>query len=177
MKKTIAIVGIIITFFIVYFLQANFFSWFTIAKIKPNLFIILVLFVGLFAGKKIGVVLGFIFGIVLDLLIGRTVGMTGILLAFVGYLGEYFDKNFSKESRFTIMLMVFGSTVLYEICLYLFYIFRMGLQIEIYAFLKILLVEAIYNILIVIIIYPLIQKVGYAIENTFKTTNILTRYF
>ena len=53
----------------------------------------------------------------------------------------------------------------------------MGLQIEIYAFLKILLVEAIYNILIVIIIYPLIQKVGYAIENTFKTKNILTRYF
>ena len=139
MKKTITIVGIIITFFIVYFLQANFFSWFTIAKIKPNLFI--------------------------------------ILLAFVGYLGEYFDKNFSKESRFTIILMVFGSTVLYEICLYLFYIFRMGLQIEIYAFLKILLVEAIYNILIVIIIYPLIQKVGYAIENTFKTKNILTRYF
>ena len=80
MKKTITIVGIIITFFIVYFLQANFFSWFTIAKIKPNLFIILVLFVGLFAGKKIGVVLGFIFGIILDLIIGRTVGMTGILL-------------------------------------------------------------------------------------------------
>lgn len=177
MKKVLSIVGIIFTFFLIYFLQANFFSWFTIAKIKPNLFIIFVLFIGLFAGKKIGVILGFFFGVILDLLIGRTVGITGILLSTIGFLGEYFDKNFSKESRFTIMLMVFGSTIFYEICLYVFYIFRLGLQFEIYSFLKILLIESIYNVIIVVIVYPIIQKLGYAIENTFKVKTILTRYF
>lgn len=177
MKKVTAIVGMILSFFIIYFLQSNFFTWFSIAKIKPNLFVILVLFIGLFAGKKIGVILGFIFGVIIDLLIGRTVGMSGMLLAFVGFLGEYFDKNFSKESRFTIMLMVFGSTILYEVCSYLFNVFRLGIQFEFYSFIKILLIEALYNILIVIIIYPIFQKIGYAIENTFKIKSVLTRYF
>lgn len=177
MKKVLAIVGLLIAFFFVYFLQADFFSWFTIAGIKPNLFVIFILFIGLFAGKKIGVFLGLVLGIFLDLLIGRTVGMSGILFAIIGFLGEYFDKNFSKESRFTIMLMVIGSTFLYEIGSYIFYLIRLSIPFEPYSFAKILLIEALYNAIIVIILYPLIQKMGYALENTFKVKNILTRYF
>ena len=158
-------------------MQADFFSWFTIAGIKPNLFIIFVLLIGLFASKKLGVILGFIFGVFLDLLVGRTIGISGILLAIIGFLGEYFDKNFSKESRITIMLMVVGCTLLYEIGNYVYYIFRLGVQLELYSFIKILLIETLYNIIIVIITYPIIQKTGYALENTFKVKNILTRYF
>lgn len=177
MKKVFAVICLFISFLFIYFLQADFFSWFTIAGIKPNLFVIFILFVGLFAGKKIGVFLGLILGIFLDLLIGRTVGMSGILLAIIGFLGEYFDKNFSKESRFTIMLMVIGCTFLYEIALYVFYLVRLNIPFEPYSFIRILLIEALYNAIIVIITYPLIQKMGYALENTFKVKNILTRYF
>ena len=177
MKKTITIVGIIITFFIVYFLQANFFSWFTIAKIKPNLFIILVLFVGLFAGKKIGVVLGFIFGIILDLIIGRTVGMTGILLAFVGYLGEYFDKNFSKDSRIVILLIGAFCTIIYGALMYILQIIFLNVSVEVFSFVKILTIETIYNILIITIIYPIMKNVGYEVESEIKGDKILTRYF
>ena len=72
MKKAILIIVLIIAFFIIYFLQANFFSWFTISGIKPNLFVIFILFIGLFAGKKIGAILGLILGLYLDLVIGKT---------------------------------------------------------------------------------------------------------
>ena len=51
MKKAGIIALIILAFFIIYFLQADFFSWFNIFGIMPNLFVILILFVGLFAGK------------------------------------------------------------------------------------------------------------------------------
>ena len=54
MKKTLIIVSLFIVFLIIYFLQANFFNSFTIAGIKPNLFIVFVLFLGLFSGRKIG---------------------------------------------------------------------------------------------------------------------------
>ena len=99
------------------------------------------------------------------------------MLAMIGLLGEYFDKNFSKESRITIMLMVIGCTILYELGGYLYQIFQWKIHFEMFSFLKILLIEAIYNAIIVIILYPIIQKAGYAIENTFKVKNILTRYF
>ena len=45
MKKALVFLGIIIAFFIFYYIQTDFFSFFSIAGIVPNTFIILVLFV------------------------------------------------------------------------------------------------------------------------------------
>ena len=67
MKKILISLAFLITFFIVYFLQINLFNFFTIFGISPNIFIILVLFIGLFAGKWLGTSMGIIFGILLDL--------------------------------------------------------------------------------------------------------------
>ena len=67
MKKAISIFMILVAFLIIYFLQANFFSWFNLAGIKPNLFVILILFLGLFAGGKIGISSGIVTGLLLDI--------------------------------------------------------------------------------------------------------------
>lgn len=177
MKKAGSILLLVLAFLIIYFLQANFFTWFTIAGVKPNLFVIYLLFIGLFAGKKLGLILGVLFGVYLDIVIGRQIGISGIMPGIIGLLGEYLDKNFSKESRITIMLMIAGSTVIYEVGCYIFNIIALGTSVEILAFIKILLIEVIYNILIAIVIYSLIQRLGHALEEVFKTKNILTRYF
>lgn len=177
MKKFISVVLLLVVFLIIYFLQANFFSWFTIASIKPNLFIIYILFIGLFAGKKLGLVLGILFGFFIDVVIGRQIGISGIMLGIIGLIGEYLDKNFSKESRITIMIMIACSTIIYEVGCYIFNIITLEMNLEIISFARILLIEVIYNLLITIIIYPIMQKTGHAIEEIFKTKNILTRYF
>lgn len=177
LKKFLTIIGIILTFFIIYFLQANFFTWFTISGVMPNLFIILVLFIGLFIGKKLGIVFGLIFGIYLDFLIGKSIGISGIMLAIVGAIAEYIDKNFSKESRLTVMLIVASTTAIYEIGVYAFQIIRFGVALEIIPFIRILSIEVIFNVILVIILYPLIQKVGYIVESLFKNKTIMTRYF
>lgn len=177
LRKVISIIVLIITFFLLYFVQSNFFTWLTIGGIQPNLFIIYVLMIGLFAGKKLGIILGIIFGFYIDVIIGRQIGISGIMLGIVGGIGELLDKNFSKESRVTIMLMIASCTAIYEIGCYLFNVITLEMNLEIIAFIKILLVEIIYNLIITIIIYPLIQKAGHALEDTFKTKKILTRYF
>ena len=177
MKITISIILMFVTFLIIYFLQSNFFNWFTIAGVKPNLFIILTLFISLFAGAKIGTAYGIFFGIFLDVVIGRSIGISSIMYALVGAIGGYFDKIFSKDSRMTIMLMVIGTTLLYEIGNYVISIMRLSIQIEVLSFVRVLLIEIIYNVIITIILYPLIQKVGYKVEDIFKGQKILTRYF
>lgn len=53
MKKTITIICLILAFFVIYFLQSNFFTWFNIAGIMPNLYVVLVLFIGLFMKRKL----------------------------------------------------------------------------------------------------------------------------
>ena len=172
----VAIVSFIV-FLIIYFLQINFFSWFNLAGIKPNLFVVLTIFLGLYAGDKMGLTMGVVFGLFLDLTMGRNVGVSAIMLALIGLLGGYFDKNFSKENRITIIAMAVGATFLFEIGVYVINSFILSYSIEILAFLKIILVEMFFNMLLTIILYPLMQKVGYMLENMYKSTQILTRYF
>lgn len=177
MKKFLAIIGIIFSFLIIYFLQVNFFNWFNIAGIKPNLFIILVLVVGLFAGKKVGAITGLLLGIYLDILNGKSIGFSGIALMGIGIAGGYLDKTFSKDSKITIILIVIGSTIAYELITYIYNVLKFAMLFELAQFLKILIIEIVFNILITIIIYPLIQKLGYKLEKIFKKEKILTRYF
>ncbi len=177
MKKTITIIGLAMTFLIIYFLQANFFSWFTIAGIKPNLFIILVLFISLFIGMKYGIGFGLIFGLFLDIVIGKSIEINTIMLVCVAILGGYFDKNFSKDSRITIMLMVIGSTFIFEIGSYILSIIILNTNIEIISFIKIVIIEVFYNAILTAILYPLMQIVGYKIEDIYTGQKILTRYF
>lgn len=177
MKKIVINIGLILTFFIIYFLQLNFFSWFKIAGIMPNLFVILILYIGLFTNRIMGLTYGVVLGILLDLFIGKKIGITGIMLGSIGIIGSVFDKNFSKDSRMTMMIMVMVSTIIYEIGMYFLNYLIFEINLEIFSFIKILLIEVLYNIILTIVIYPLLQKTGYYIENNYKENKILTRYF
>lgn len=177
MKKILINVGIVIIFFIIYFLQVNFFSWFKIAGVMPNLFVILTLYIGLFMGHSFGITYGIIFGILIDLLIGKKIGITSIGLGIVGIIATKLDKNFSKDSRITVMLMVIFTTAINEMIAYILQYIVIGINIEILQFIRILLIELLYNSILTIILYPLIQGTGYDIENEFKGNRILTRYF
>lgn len=75
------------------------------------------------------------------------------------------------------MLMVFGSTLFVEVLNYLLKYIFLAINVEIISFVKILAIEIVYNLILAIILYPLIQKAGYYIENEYKGNKILTRYF
>lgn len=177
MKKFLIIMALFVQGLIIYFLQVNLFSNLTIAGVKPNLLVVYVLCMGLFANGYIGVGFGVFFGLLLDLLFGKAIGISAIMFCIVGYLGSYFDKNFSKESKITIILMVIGATFIYELGVYFLSSIILEFVPEYIAFFKILIIEILYNVLLVIILYPLIQKIGYWADRNFKKTNILTRYF
>ena len=97
MKKFIMNLLIILTAFIIYFLQANFFNWVTISGVMPSLFVIFVLFIGLFSNRITGVVYGVVIGGILDLVIGTQIGIYAVGLGIIGFLSATFDKNFSKS--------------------------------------------------------------------------------
>ncbi len=177
MKKTTITILLIVTFFIIFYLQANLFQVFTIAGVMPNLFVIFILFVSLSSNGALGISFGVMGGLMIDLVYSKSIGITAVMLCLVGYLGAYFDRNFSKENKITIIIMVALATVLFEFGYYILNSVIVGFELEIFYFIKILLIEVLYNILLVILFYPLIQKAGYSMDRTFKRNNILTRYF
>ncbi len=173
-------IGIItyLVFIILYFLQTNFFSWFTIGGVSPNLFIIFAIFLGLFTNNYFAIVMSVIMGLTIDFEIGKQfVGPTAIMLTIISILVSYLDKNFSKDSKITILLLVSLGTIVFEIGLYGLNIFVFKYTSEMSTFLKILAVEVAYNIVLTYVLYNLIRKIGSKIERMFKEKHLLTRYF
>lgn len=176
MKKILIYICLFITFIFIYILHSNFFTWFNIAGVQPNLFIILILFCGLFTGKMSGLICGVISGILLDLFIHTSVLIDPIMFGTTGFIIGKLAKNFSKENRFNIMIMVVATTLFYEIGAYILKILIYNVQLELFAFIKIIFIECFYNAMITIIIYPIIQYFGQKIENVLFGNKIL-RYF
>ena len=178
MKRILINIFIIVVFLITYFLQSNFFNWFTIAGIMPNLFVILVLILGLFAGRIYGTTYGVVFGFLIDLFIGNSFGITSVVLGIIGLIGGIFSKNFAKDSKLIIMLMIMALTGAYELGVYFFEVIFNGIQLEFFCFLKILIVEIIYNGILSIILYPILRIFGDYIESELKMKKIIgIKYF
>ncbi|MBB1552983.1 MAG: rod shape-determining protein MreD [Clostridiales bacterium] len=177
MKKFKSFLILLLLFLIIYFLQFNFFTWFNIRGIMPNLFVVFTLFVGIFIGQRIGIAVGLFVGIVIDVIIGKQVGFTGIALGIVGYVGELLDKNFDKNNLLTLLAMVAIVTFGYELVNMFYIIVRNGLNFNIFIFLVMIVVEVLFNVLLVMIFYPLIKKIGHYFEEVFKVKRVLTRYY
>ena len=96
----------------------------------PNLFVIFTLFRGLFASKMMGTIYGMVIGLFLDVIFREKIGVSFIALGLVGFLATIFDKNFSKDSRMTIMLMTAGLTIVYEVIVYFANYFILGTNLD-----------------------------------------------
>lgn len=97
-----------------------------------------------------------------------------MLVAIVSLI---FGKSFSKESRITIMIMVGLASLLYEIFISAMNFILLESSYEIVQIVKMISIEAIYNVILVTILYPIFQRIGPWIENEYKGSKILTRYF
>ena len=75
------------------------------------------------------------------------------------------------------MVMSAIATLVCEIISYIYQIILFNLPIEILPFIKIIILEIIFNSIIIMIIYPLIEKGGFALEKIFTKEKILTRYY
>lgn len=75
------------------------------------------------------------------------------------------------------MLMAAATTFACELISYIYQIILFNLSIEILTFIKIILLEILFNSMIIIIIYPIIEKSGVLLERIFTEDKVLTRYY
>lgn len=74
------------------------------------------------------------------------------------------------------MLMTAGVTLICETISYIMQIIVFNLSVDI-VFIKIVLIEILYNTMLVIILYPIIKRAGARLERIFTEQKILTRYY
>lgn len=175
-KKTIILILFILGF-VLYFLQKNIFSNLPIFGIVPNILIIYILFLGLYTNSKVSIAVGIFLGFLLDTVYGKCIGISSMMFCILAYVSSYFDKNFSKENKITIIIMCIGATFVYELGSYIINSIVFNFEIEFRYFLNKVFIENLYNTLLLIIIYPVFKKFGYILDRKFKQSNLLTRYF
>ena len=177
MKRARIIIGLVIVFFLICFLQANLFSWFNIRGVMPNLFVVLVLFIGLNTNSKVGQIMGFLIGLFTDFLFSDSVGISAVLFTLVGYSGEILQKRFPKNSKITLIIMSSITTGIYELIRVCYRFLFFSSQIGFVAFITTLAIELLFNALLIIIFYPIINRCGIMIDDTFNGNDTVTKYF
>ncbi len=90
--------------------QSTLFTFFQIKGVRPDLLIILVIFVALFRGPVEGGKAGFLAGLLEDLVVGQFIGMNAFIKMFVGIVVGLFEKRLYRENLLIPTAMVFIGT-------------------------------------------------------------------
>ncbi|MCR6545004.1 rod shape-determining protein MreD [Dehalobacterium formicoaceticum] len=96
--------------------------------IKPDLLLILVLFVALMEGPKAGLKAGFAVGLVEDLVTGKYLGLSIIVKMITGFLVGLLEPKIFKENYLIPVVTLIVGTILHEL-LFIFFGNIIGMNI------------------------------------------------
>ena len=96
------------------------------------------------------------------------------MLCLIGFIATWFDTLWSKDEKISIIIMIVLSTLFFEFGSYFIKSIVLEFDLELVTFFKILLWEELYNVLITIIFFSVIKKLGYIMERKLKRNNMYT---
>lgn len=161
MLRKIIVAAFIIICFV---LQCSVFDSLAFAGIIPNLMIILASSFGFMRGESEGLVIGFFCGLLSDIFFGDFLGFYALVLMYIGYINGKFSKIFYPEDiKLPLALIVISDLSYGIICYILTFMLRGRFEFS-YYFTRIILPEALYTIVVTLLLYPLILKVNEKLE-------------
>ena len=161
MKRFLTSAFLLVTFFV---LQGTLFQTLNFANTSPNLLIILIVSLALMKGEETGVILGFFAGILTDIFTGSAIGLYALIYMYLGYANGSFHRIFFPEDVKLPMIMIIVSDIFYGILVYILLFLLRGKTDFSYYFTNVILPEAIYTIVVTILLYPLILWINKMLE-------------
>ncbi len=161
---------IVVTLFILicFILECAVFSHFSLGGIVPKLTIILTSSFGFMRGEKEGLVIGFFCGLLSDVFFGNVLGFYALILMYVGYINGKFSRIFYPEDiRLPLALIVVSDLSYGVICYVLLFLLRGRVDFT-YYFVRVILAETMYNIMVTRFLLPMILWVNGKLESREK---------
>lgn len=156
------IVFIVILFSI--WIQFNVLNIIPLFGVKANIGIILTVALSTLSGQGIGMVVGVVFGLFFDVVCGKAFGIYILLYFFVGFFCGKMSKGFSKENKSALVMIVAGTTLVFEILSYFIFVIVSEYEFEIITILKTVLLEILYNIFITRVFFKLFSNLSETIN-------------
>ena len=152
---------VIVTLFVVlcFILQCSVFNSLALGGIIPNLMIILTSSFGFMRGEKEGLLIGFFSGLLCDIFFGSFLGFYAMIMMYIGFINGKFCRIFYPEDIKLPLALIVVSDISYGL---------LGRFHFPYYFTRVILPEALYTIVVTIVLYPLILKVNQKLEEKEK---------
>ena len=154
-KRVLSVIFLFIMFFC-FLLQCTMFKKLSFGGISPNLLIITTTSVGFMRGEKQGLLAGFISGLFIDIFFGDVIGLYAMIYMYIGFLNGKFSKIFYPEDIKLPLALITLSDLSYGMICYIVLFLLRGRLNFLYFFRRIIIPEAVYTIVMSIILYPIL---------------------
>ena len=123
---------------------------------------------GFMRGEKEGLLIGFSCGLLCDIFFGSFLGFYAMVMMYIGFVNGKFSRIFYPEDIKLPLALIIVSDISYGlICYILMFLLRGRFHFP-YYFTSVILPEALYTIVVTIILYPLILKINQKLEEKEK---------
>ncbi|MDW7671491.1 MAG: rod shape-determining protein MreD [Bacillota bacterium] len=148
---------IALSFFISIVLESAFFPFISMNGVVPNLTMILVICYALHQEEDKAAVTGLLAGLVKDTAVGRIIGVSAITFMMLGYLTSHYKHKIFAEHATTPLIITLMGTLFHE-TFYLLFVFFLGYQINLIYTQQVWILQALYNLLMVMPVYLALRK-------------------
>ena len=164
MIKTRRIVVTAVIVLATYILQCSVFPALAVANIKPNLMLVVTASFGFMRGPREGMLVGFASGLLIDIQYGDMIGFYALIYLLAGYINGMFEQMYFDEDIKLPLFLIAGSDFIYGIAVYfLMFLLRSDFNF-LYYLNRIIIPEAIYTIVITLVLYPLLLYINRRLE-------------
>lgn len=142
-----------------FILQSTILPYMPILGVVPNISLLVVITISLYKGKLYGGIIGIIIGLIQDILFSPIIGLNAFIFFFAGYLIGLIENKLIKDNIIIPILLSIIGTLYYNFTYYIF-MFFLSHEIEFLSFAKdVLLIETIYNSVLIVPIYIIFSKI------------------
>lgn len=134
-------------------IQAYFLEFISIGFFKPNILLILIVWVSLFENRLYGILIGFLCGISVDIMTPDILGSNSLFFTFCGFVsGSFYHEDRVKKNLTTsrFLIIIFLSSVIYNLFYYFMYQDFKTFSLSSY-FTQNVIISSVYTIVIAII--------------------------
>lgn len=161
MKRAIVFFIEIIVCFV---LQSSLYQFISLARVMPNLMIILVVSNAYMRGRTTGMLVGFFSGLLIDILFGNVIGLYTMLLLLIGYVAGFANKIYSRDDFTLPLIFIALANFIYQFLYYIFEFLLRGKLDFLYYFRVLILPEVIYTVAVATVFYKLLQTINHALD-------------
>ncbi|MDD6492722.1 MAG: rod shape-determining protein MreD [Firmicutes bacterium] len=151
-----------------FLLQTTVFKGLAFGGIVPNLLIVLTASFGFMRGEKTGLIIGLFCGFLVDIFFGSVLGLNAMIYMYIGYINGKFNRIFYPEDIKLPLGLILVSDFIYGFIYYIILFLMRGRFNISYYVVHIILPEAVYTLLVTLLLYPLILWINKKLEDSEK---------